>query len=151
MRILALKLAVDAVSFGLAQYPRDPSLLTYLFIFVAAAVIAIVLWLVAPFLARRITSVRDSEVDCGTLALSDLYAFAFLLVGLYFAVDALGPSLAWLHFALRSSGSDAPLSLEQKANYYALFGHLTKLVFGLALIFNNRRFAVKLLKKQNKT
>jgi len=80
--------------------------------------------------------------------LVDLYSFAFLLVGLWFAVDSVGPSLAWLHLSMVGSASDAALSPEQKSKFFTLFQYLVKLGLGLALIFAGRNFALRLLRRQ---
>ena len=151
IRILAIKLALDALSYLLAQYPRDLHPKFGLILFGIVAFCAYWLWQFSPFFARHITRGQDSTLDCGSLALSDLYTFVFLLVGLYFAVDAFGPSLSWFHYSLRQSSSYAALSQQQQINYYTLFKYLVKLFLGLALIFNGRKFATKLIKRQDET
>lgn len=153
IRILAINLGLEAVSFllkALAGYRIDPSTGNGVLIFGVIAIITVWLWVSSGWIARFITRGQDSSLDCGSLTVGDLYLFAFLLVGLYFAVDSLGPSLTWLHYSLRQSSSSAPLSLQEKANFYTLFQHLARLLLGLALIFNGRRFAAKLIKRQNK-
>jgi len=149
IRIFALKLGLDALNAVLSRYPYDPSPRSSFLLFGVVAVLAYWLWVLSPFLARRITRGQDSALDCGHLALRDLYSFAFLLVGLYFTVDSFGPTLTWLHFALRHSSSDAPLSQQQQANFYTLFKYLVKLLLGLALIFKGRNLSDRLLKRQN--
>ena len=149
IRLFALKLGLDALSAVLSRYPHDPSRLGSFLVFGILAVFAYWLWALSPFLARRITRCQDSTLDCGHLALRDLYCFAFLLVGLYFAVDSFGPTLTWFHFALRQSSSDAALSQQQQANFYTLFKYIVKLLLGLALIFNGRKLSDRLLKRQN--
>jgi hypothetical protein len=152
IRILAINLGLESVTFllkALAGYHADPSSRNAFPIFAIAAVITCLLWLSSGSLARFITRGQDSTLDCGGLTLADLYAFAFLIAGLYFAVDSLGPSLTWLHYSLRQSSAAAPISLEQKANFYTLFKYLLRLLLGLALIFNGRKFTAKLIKRQN--
>jgi hypothetical protein len=151
IRILAIKLALDALSYLLVQYPRDLHPQIGFILFGIVAFCAYWLWQFSPFLARHITRGQDSVLDCGNLALADLYTFAFLLVGLYFAVDSFGPALAWFHYSLRQSSSVAALSQQQQTNYYTLFKYLVKLFLGLALIFNGRKFATKLIKRQDET
>ena len=149
IRILALRLGLDALSAGLSRYPSDPSPRTSFILFAVVAVLAYWLWVLSPWIARRITRGQDSALDCGNLTLRDLYSFAFLLVGLYFAVDSFGPTLTWLHYALRHSSSDAPLSQQQQANFYTLFKYLIKLLLGLALVFKGRNLSDRLLRRQN--
>jgi hypothetical protein len=151
IRILAIKFALDAVYYLFARYPRDPFPAVGFILFGVLVVCAYGLWVLSPSVARRITRGQDSALDCGDLALGDLYTFAFLLVGLYFAVDSFGPSLTWFHYSVRQSASDAALSPQQQTNFYTLFKYLVKLFLGLTLIFNGRKFATKLIKRQNKT
>jgi hypothetical protein len=154
IRILAIKLALDAIGYlpyFLAQHSRDLHPQIGFILFGIVAFCAYWLWQFSPFLARHITRGQDSTLDCGSLALSDLYTFAFLLVGLYFAVDSFGSSLAWFHYTLRQSSSVAALSQQDQVNYYTLFKYLVKLFLGLALIFNGRKFATKLIKRQDET
>lgn len=151
VRILAIKLGLDAINFLLAQYPIDPHRELGFILFGIVAFCAYWLWQFSPFFARHITRGQDSALDCGSLALVDLYTFAFLLVGLYFAVDSFGPSLTWFHYSVGRSSSVAGLSPQQQANYYTLFKYLVKLFLGLALIFNGRKFATKLIKRKDET
>ena len=151
IRILAIKLGLDAISYLLVQYPRDLHPQIGFILFGIVAFCAYWLWQFSPFFARHITRGQDSTLDCGSLALSDLYTFAFLLIGLYFAVDSFGPSLSWFHYSLRQSSSVAALSQQDQVNYYTLFKYLVKLFLGLALIFNGRKFATKLIKRQDET
>jgi len=149
IRILAIKFGLDALLYLLARYPRDLSPVIGFVLFGILAVCAYWLWRLSPFFARHITRGQDSSLDCGNLALNDLYTFAFLLVGLYFAVDSFGPSLTWLHYSIRQSSANAALSPQQQTNFYTLFKYLVKLSLGLALIFNGRKFATKFIKRHN--
>jgi len=115
------------------------------------AVCAYWFWQLSPCIARRVTRGQDFSLDFGSLTLNDLYCFAFLLVGLYFAVDSLGPSLTWLHYSLQESSTAVELSTQQKTNFYTLFKYLIKLLLGLMLIFKGRKFANRLIKHQNES
>jgi len=108
------------------------------------------LWKLSPFFARHITRGHDSILGTPNLTLLDLYNFAFLLIGLYFAVDSFGPSLTWFHYALTQSSSYGTLTPQQQGNFYTLFKYLIKLFLGIALVFNGRKFSSKILKYQNK-
>lgn len=150
IRILAINLGLEGLGFlprVLSGYRAVPSMWVGSLAFATVVLIALLLWQSAGFVARCITRSHDSSLDCGNLTPVHLYTAIFLVVGLYFAVDSLGPSLTWLHYSLRQSSSGGQLSLEQKANFYSLFKYLMRLALGLALIFNGRRFAVKLMKR----
>ena len=151
IRLLAIKVGLDAINLLLgARYPGD-AILQILIPFCVLGACAYWLWQLAPFFSRRITRGRDSALDCGNLTLSDLYAFAFLLVGLYFVVDTFGSALIWFHYAMIKSAAatESGLSDEQKTHFYTLFRYLAKLLLGFAFIFNGRNFATKLIRKQN--
>jgi len=149
IRIFAIKLGLDAITYLLARYPTEPSRYIGFFLLGVVAVLAFGIWQASPSIARYTTRRHDSSVDLGGFGLSDLYTFAFLLVGLYFTVEGFGPSITWLHYSLRqSSSAGATLSQQQLANFYTLFKYLAKLGLGLVLIFNGRRFAIKLIKHQ---
>jgi hypothetical protein len=150
IRILAINLGLEDLGFlprALSGYRATPSMWVAGLVFGIAILIAVMLWLLAGPLARWITRGHDSSLDCGSLTPIHLYTAIFLVVGLYFAIDSLGPALTWLHYSLRQSSSGGQLSLEQKANFYSLFKYLMRLALGLALIFNGRRFAAKLMKR----
>ena len=151
---VAINLGIESFNFllkTLGGFRTDPSLRNGLLVFGVMAVCTFWLWRLSPFFARLITRGQDATLDCGSLALSDLYTFAFLLVGLYFAVYSFGPSLTWLHYSVSQGSSDAALSQQQQANFYTLFKYLVKLFLGLALILNGRKFANKLIKRHNAT
>ena len=67
IRILAIKLALDALSYLLAQYPRDLHPKFGLILFGIVAFCAYWLWQFSPFFARHITRGQDSTLDCGSL------------------------------------------------------------------------------------
>jgi hypothetical protein len=155
IRILVIYSCIESLSFllkVLAGYRTADLPLRYgILIFAVLAVGTFWLWQLSGYIARFITRGQDSTLDCGSLAHSDLYTFAFLLVGLYFAVASFAPSLSWLYYCLRQGSSDAALSPQQQANFYVLFECLVKLFLGLALIFNGRKFATKIIRHHNET
>lgn len=152
IRILAIKVGLDGVQFlfrTLARLRTHSFSVPDFIVLLLFAACAGSLWWLSPFLARRVTRNLDSTIEAPLLSLIDLYSFAFLSVGLYFTVLAFAPSLTWLHYAITQSTSDAALSPEQQSNFYSLFSELSQLVLGLALTFNGRRLATKLIKRQH--
>jgi len=146
IRLLAVWLGVQGASFLLTVLARNAAMgrmnwIVDLIIIGGYVVCTAWMWKLAPFIADRITREKNLYVDCGTVTLRDLYCFGFLLMGLYFAVDSFGPSLAWLHFAFIQSASTAGLSPQQQGNFYTLFECLAKFFLGLLLIFKGRKFA----------
>ncbi|MEP6669703.1 MAG: hypothetical protein ABJF10_11155 [Chthoniobacter sp.] len=106
------------------------------------------LWQLAPFFARLITRGRNAALPNFAFDLLDLYSFAFVLIGLSCIAESIGPSFTWLHYAITQSSSTAALTPDQKSNFYTLFKYLVKLIIGLALTFQARHLAIKLLKRQ---
>lgn len=153
IRILAIKFGLDAFGFLFPAIATrtHPAPLNVFIVFGVLAVATYWLWQLSPFFARHITRGQDISLAAPDFALLDLYSFAAVLVGLYFAVDSFGPSITWLYYAMRQSSSEAALSSQQQANFYTLFKYLAKLLLGLALTLNGRKFAAKLIKRHNET
>ena len=152
LRIISIKFALEGVNFLVSILPSistHGAVTGYLLGFGVVIVCTYWLWKLSPFLSRRITRGKDPSLAASQFGVLDLYTFAFLLTGLYFAVDAFGPSLTWFHYVLSKSSSEAGVTLQQKGNFYTLFTYLVKLFLGLALIFNGRKFAAKLIKRDN--
>jgi len=152
IRLFSIRLGLEAFTFLLTtigSYTKSGFVISAVFGLLILMACAYWLWQLSPRIARHVTCGQDFSLDFGSLTLNDLYCFAFLLVGLYFAVDSLGPSLTWLHYSLRESSTSVELSTQQKTNFYTLFKYLIKLLLGLALIFRGRKFADRLIKHQN--
>lgn len=60
----------------------------------------VVVWFAAPFLARLVAGKADAPVTVPVPPLRDLYAFAFVLVGLYFVLTSLGEVFVWFRYSL---------------------------------------------------
>jgi hypothetical protein len=104
-------------------------------------------WTLAGWVARCVTKGHDAALSATQLTLLDLYSFGFLLIGLYVAIENIGPTLTWLHYALVKSSGEARLNEQQQSNFYTLFSYLVKLVISLSLIFNGRRLAARLMRR----
>lgn len=60
----------------------------------------IVAWLAAPFLARLVAGKADATVSVSVPPLRDLYAFAFVFLGVYFVLTSVGDVLIWLRYSM---------------------------------------------------
>ena len=77
-------------------YPTPESPASYgVMTLVFACILAVALWKVAPLLARLVVGKHDIAVQLTGLSLEDLYRFAFVFLGLYFALSSLAPTLTW--------------------------------------------------------
>jgi hypothetical protein len=156
LRLLTLTLALNTLGLvinALTLNLRGPSPIIQFAIICGALVLFIVLlWAFAPPIARFVTRNQESFIHCGGLKLVDLYSFAFLMTGLYFAVDSLGPTLTWLHYNMQVRGYAASSSSNlQLQSYYSLFRYLSKLIIGTVLVFSGRKFAMRLIRYQEKS
>jgi hypothetical protein len=157
IRILVIKLGINGAlfTFGLikgvngGRWVGTWGILAGLLVAVLLAAACLSLWHLSPSLARRIAGGGDSSIATGNITAVDLYSFAFLLLGLYFVADNLGPCLSWLYYSLTMARSDTSLSNEQESSFYMLFGYLTKLLAGAAFVFKGRSLAGKLIRTQN--
>ena len=105
---------------------------------------SIVAWIAAPFLARFMAGKYDAPVTISGLSLQDLYAFAFVFLGLYFVLASLADVLNWLHYSLWVAASYGDFDPERKKSLYGLSRPLITLVAGLVCLVSGRLWAKKL-------
>lgn len=60
-------------------------------------IFGIILFWLAPGIARLVTPKPDVEINTAGLTLKNLYCFAFVFLGLYFALTAISGTLYWLY------------------------------------------------------
>lgn len=118
---------------------------------IVTLVVAFVLWQVGPGFARFILGTDDAPVSMGGLSLEDLYRFAFVFLGLYFALSSLAPALTWAHYTFSVAASTPSRNLEQERSLYSLFIPLITLGAGVACMLKGRLWTRKLLAWDAKT
>lgn len=69
---------------------------------IVTVLLAVVVWFVAPLLARLVAGKPDAPVSAPVPPLRELYAFAFVLVGLYFVLTSVGEVLVWFRYSMIS-------------------------------------------------
>jgi len=106
-------------------------------------VFAVIAWLIAPRLSLFIVGKEESTIPTTGLTLVDLYAFAFVFLGLYFALGSLGNVANWLwySFVIAAHYDFIP---ERSHSLYELFKPLVTFVAGLICLFSGNRWAHKL-------
>ena len=67
-------------------------------------VASVVAWFAAPSLARLVAGKYDVPVSVPVPPLRDLYAFAFVFLGLYFVIESLGNAILRFHYAIVTGG-----------------------------------------------
>jgi hypothetical protein len=105
---------------------------------------SIVTWLVAPPLARFIAGKYDTTMSVSGLSLFDLYAFAFVFLGLYFVLKSVANFLYWFQFSLWIAASHGDSDPQRKQALSEFVRPLITLVAGLVCMFSGKRWARKL-------
>ena len=113
-------------------------------------ILAVVAWFAAPLLSRVIPGKHDASIPVSGLSLRDLYAFAFVFLGLYFALSSLADVLNWLHYCLTLAAAH-DFDPERKKSLYGLSRPLITFVAGLICLFFGRTWAGKLSDHQKET
>jgi len=131
----------------MSRVPESSLKLLYLLPPALSILVAFAAWALAPTLARLVPGKQDSSVVIPVLSLGDLYAFAFIFLGLYFTLSSLADALNWFHYALKVSLAH-DLDPEQKTSLYQLSRPLITLVSGLLCVFRGRCWADKLSKNE---
>lgn len=101
-------------------------------------------WFAAPWLSQIIPEKQDASVQIPSLSLRDLYAFAFIFLGLYFTLSSLGNTLTGLYYAFFTALSHTSFDPRRKQSLYNLSRPLITMVGGFICLFCARRFADKL-------
>jgi len=102
---------------------------------------SVVGWVIAPCLSRAIAGKHNGPVSISGLTLKDLYAFAFVFLGLYFILESVGQIGYWLYYAVfMTSDSD----LAKKLTYSGLVRPVIVLITGSVCLVSRQRWAGKL-------
>ncbi|HEV2330642.1 MAG TPA: hypothetical protein VGY56_17820 [Verrucomicrobiae bacterium] len=112
---------------------------------------SVVLWFAAPYLGRVIAGKNDLQLSIPVPPLRDLYAFAFVFVGLYFIVQSLGNAVLRLHYAFVAAATLGDFNPERQQASYELVRALITLVGGLLCVFFGKIWAGKLAGDSSKT
>lgn len=116
-------------------------------IVIFTSVLAVAFWQLSPWLARLLLGKRDVSVPITGLTLRDLYCFAFVLLGLYFALSSLAPALTWAHYTFVVAAQSAGPNLEERRSLYSLLQPAITFAAGLICILKGPMWARKLLQK----
>jgi hypothetical protein len=118
---------------------------------IAVLVAAFILWYAAPHVARLILGPHDTSVPISGLSLEDLYRFAFVFLGLYFALSSLAPVLTWAHYTFSVAATVPSGSLEERRSLYRLFDPLITMGVGIACVMKGRQWTRRLLDREEQT
>jgi len=135
---------LTGLAVGFAYYNPQASIIAQLLEPVTFVLFAVVGWIIAPTLSRLVIGQRDAVIQSSELTLGDLYAFAFVFLGLYFSLSSFADTLNWFHYFLWVNAGNRLLPSENAPSYYSLSRALISLIPGLVCLFPGRRWARKL-------
>ncbi len=114
IRLFSLNWLLTSVPLFLAAtaspLPNDRNMAGVLMLYapsVLLLILAAVLWILAPAIARLVSRGVDTTVSVGGLSRSDLYSFAFVFLGLFFILSSFANVVDWAHYFATVSHPDA--------------------------------------------
>ena len=136
----------------LAPLPYQRSLSAVLIPYAPSAaliVVAVGMWVIAPFIARLVSRGADATLNLSGVSRYDLYSFAFVFVGLYFVLSSIADTINWLHYFATVShdkaGEDPRIQ-----NFYQLTRPFLTLAVGLIALFGAPHWAKRLVSNERK-
>jgi hypothetical protein len=135
---------LTGLAVGFAYYNPQVSIIPQLLEPLTIVLFAVVGWIIAPTLSRLVIGQRDAVIQSSELTLGDLYAFAFVFLGLYFVLSSVADTLNWFHYFLWINAGNRLLPSENAPSYYSLSRALISMIAGLICLFRGRRWARKL-------
>lgn len=148
IRLFAIVLGLYAISRlpSLAMYLHenqsgDPSYLIMFGISGLLVFVAVALWKFSMFFACQLVSKEQGEIPLVAWTSTDVLETGFILLGVYFAYDALSDLFYWLFVWMLADnylGQGLPLEAEQWANIYST---IIEIIIVIGLIFGARGLA----------
>ena len=153
IRLYSLKILVEALaSFGgMLMMGRNPAydgwnlVLGFLpnLILITSGV---VLWIIAPWPSRVLTSKGNGELTLGGLTREDLLTAVLLALGVYFIMDSFSNVVGWVHY-FAINRSERGFHMDDEPSYYDFTEHVLTLFAGIALAVTCRTWARRLSPK----
>ena len=103
-------------------------------------ILAMLAWIFAGALAAKASGPQDPAVPLRQLERADIYGFGILIIGLYFFLIHIGPSINEIHYL-------ALVKQDPERGFYELTSQLIPCVAGLALAIGSPRLGRKLASK----
>ena len=102
-------------------------------------ILAAVLWILTPAIARVVSRGVDTSVSIGSLSRSDLYSFAFVFLGLFFILSSFADVINWIHY-FATARPDNPRHAPRGDNFYQLTRPCVTLALGLVSLLGAPRW-----------
>lgn len=147
LRLFALQwILTSFAQIGSAVFLSESSPLEAYFILPASIyfVAGIIVWFLAPFLCRLLTTGIDQKVTLDGVTLRQLYATTFIGLGTYFVLNSFANVFSWVHFFIVNKSPEYGFYKESSPSYYDLTEGILTLLAGAALIGTARVWAKKL-------
>lgn len=148
LRLLAIQWAVHAIAFELPLLFQHYTWIS-LYPLLSNSLIALASWVLAEPISRLVIRNHDVTVPLAGLTRQDLYAFAFVYLGLSFFVSGLGTTVitAVTLFAAKTSGA-FPKELLPYLSLPQIGKSVIESLAGLIALLNANRFAKKLASRE---
>ena len=111
---------------------------------------AVILWFLSSRLSSPVTKGHDTQLTFTALTKEDLYRFAFVFLGIYFAISSIYSALqtGYQFFAFDLPQPD---DNPQKGRYlWPFMGHAFTMIAGFACALGARKWTNKLIRLENK-
>jgi hypothetical protein len=109
---------------------------------------AVLLWVLAPRIARLATRRLPQDVSFGVMSLVDCYSLAFIGVGLFYIVGHLPQVLYWAFYSFKAAAATPTDSWKNDVSGYGVWQAFVPFIVGVVLFVNGRKWAVKLGTRQ---
>ena len=133
------------VAAGIYHRSADEAPVTIGWVLVGVLVLsAILLWVLAPPLARLVARGVPLELSLGNLSLADCYSIAFLGMGLFFAVSHLASVWNWSLFLARWIFHSSYYVWNAREHGHELANAFLPFIAGIILIWKRQKWALAL-------
>lgn len=106
----------------------------------------VVLWMIAPWLSRLLTSKGNGELTLAGLTPEDLFTAVLLALGVFFIMDSFSNVVGWVHY-FAINRSEGGFHMDDEPSYYDLTERVLTLIAGIALAMTCRTWARRLAPK----
>ena len=146
LRISALQLVVTGLFAFFPYFSIKTPLMSLVFLLMMP-ISAALAWAFAEQIARLATRGHEITVPLGGLSRMDLFAFAFVYLGLSFLISGIGAVLINLsmYFANSTSDPSAHQALLHTVSIQQSSKQAVQVLLGIICLFNANRFAKKLV------
>ena len=108
----------------------------------------VLLWMIAPWLSRLLTSKGNGELALDGLTREDLFTAVLLALGVFFIMDSFSNVVGWVHY-FAINRSEGGFHMDDEPSYYDLTEGALTFIAGLALAMTCRTWGRRLVPKSS--